>query len=293
DGAATELNTQAKMLWDDTYLYIAYICEDPYVTGTYKNHDDPLYKEEVVEFFVDPDGDGLNYIELEFSPNAVILDYFMNKTYSDGGKADTGWTMAGLKVATGIDGTLNDASDTDVKWVCECAIPFDQMEFTAPTMNFPPADSDTWRLNLYRYDYGPAAHEVNELSGWNQTDKRGFHAPDKFGRVIFSEEPVVNPTAVEGAIPYSFGITGNYPNPFNPSTRIEFAVPFNGSVIIDVYNILGQHVRSLFSDIRSAGNYSVIWDGHNTAGEMATSGIYFVTLKQDSQVTTRRMLLMK
>ena len=295
DGSATVLSTQGKMLWDEQYLYVAFICEDPDVWGTYTNRDDPLYNQEVVEFFIDPDGDSLNYIELEFSPKAVILDYLMSKPWSDGGKADDAWTYEGLEVAVWVDGTLNNQDDTDVKWVCECAMPFDTLAFIAPAMEFPPKDGDSWRLNLYRYDYGGADRKDTELSAWNQTDSRGFHAPDKFGRVIFSQEPVISPAKVNDAetVPADFGISGNYPNPFNLSTRIDFHLSADGSVNLDIYNVLGQHIRSLIDGNCKAGNNSIVWDGRNTSGNTVNSGIYFSNLQVSSHVSSHRMLLMK
>ena len=93
-----------------------------------------------------------------------------------------------MKSGIFIDGSVNDMSDADKKWVCELAFPFREMSFCAPSMNFPPNPGDEWRINLYRYEYGRMDRQFKELTAWNQTDaKRGFHAPDRFGKIIFSE----------------------------------------------------------------------------------------------------------
>jgi len=294
DGTAVVLNTRGKMLWDDQYLYVAFICEDPDVWGTYVNRDDALYNQEVVEFFIDPDGDSLDYIELEFSPKATILDYLMSKPWSDGGKANAGWTYDGMQVAVWVDGTLNNQDDTDVKWVCECALPFDEIAFIAPTMNFPPQPGDSWRVNLYRYDYGGADRDDTELSGWNQTDKRGFHAPDKFGTAIFSSEPAIGPTSAGGTEPPgAFGINGNYPNPFNPSTTIEFILPDAGAARLEIYDIIGRRVTTLLAGERPAGVHSLVWNGRDANGLRVTSGVYIARLGAGGHTVNRRMLLMK
>ncbi|GAF69562.1 unnamed protein product [marine sediment metagenome] len=295
NGSATVLSTQGKMLWDDQYLYVAFICEDPDVWATLKNHDDHLWNEEVAEMFIDPDGDGLNYLELQVNPLGTLMDLLMSKAYSDGGKSDFDWNLNGFTAGIFVDGTLNDINDNDIKWVCEVRLPFENMAFSAPAMDFPPKDGDSWRLNLYRYDYGGDDRKDTELSAWNRTDSRGFHAPDKFGRIIFSQEPVISPTKVNDAetVPAGFGISGNYPNPFNPSTRIDFHLPADGSVNLDIYNVLGQHIRSLIDGNCKAGNNSIVWDGRDTSGNSVNSGIYFSNLKVNSQVSSHRMLLMK
>ena len=77
----------------------------------------------------------------------------------------------------------------DRNWVCELAFPFRELAFSAPAMSFPPEAGDSWRINLYRYEYGRMNGLFKELSAWNQTDpKRGFHAPDLFGKITFSNE---------------------------------------------------------------------------------------------------------
>ena len=192
DGSSPVFPTRAKMLWDNEYLYIAFIMTDKDVWGkmtTWKPGDPCLCLEEVAEVFIDPDDDGYNYIEVEVNPLKTVMDLTMSKEYGKGGKADMEWQYKGLKVGVRVDGTLNDSTDTDTRWVCELAFPFTQIAFSAPLKNFPPHAGDNWRLNLYRYEYIRFGKRPQELSAWNQTDdKRGFHAPDRFGRIFFSDK---------------------------------------------------------------------------------------------------------
>jgi hypothetical protein len=82
---------------------------------------------------------------------------------------------------------LNDSTDVDTGWTAEFAFPFSEIAPVAPYLSFPPKDGDKWRLNLYRYNYDRKTIKTPELSAWSQTDKeRGFHAPDRFGKVTFS-----------------------------------------------------------------------------------------------------------
>jgi M6 family metalloprotease-like protein len=90
----------------------------------------------------------------------------------------------------------------------------------------------------------------------------------------------------------------NYPNPFNPETTILFTLSFGegrseGNVMMDVYNIRGQHVRALIDGIYSAGNHSVAWDGRDENGVLVGSGVYFYRMKAGDYVGVRRFVLMK
>ncbi len=190
DGSEAKFSTQAKMLWDDEYLYISFVMTDEDVWAemkTWQPGDKCLCSEEVAEVFIDPDGDGLMYTEIEINPFGTLMDLYLDKEFAKEGKANLDWKFDGLKIGVKVDGTLNDINDVDKKWVCELALPFKTMAFTSPSKKFPPEKGDTWRLNLYRYNYDRKGDKLKELTAWNMTDsKRGFHAPDRFGWVVFS-----------------------------------------------------------------------------------------------------------
>ena len=194
DGSKPKFPAQGKMLWDNNYLYVAFIMTDEDVWGkmtSWKPGDPCLCSEEVAEVFIDPDGDGFMYIEVEINPLKTVMDLTLDKEFSKGGKGNLEWTLKGLKVGVSVEGTLNSQKDVDKRWICELAFPFKNMAFSAPTRNFPPKHGDWWRINLYRYDYGRTEEKLTELTAWNMTDnKRGFHAPDRFGKIVFSEANV-------------------------------------------------------------------------------------------------------
>ena len=95
------------------------------------------------------------------------------------------------------------------------------------------------------------------------------------------------------AQPVALELRGNYPNPFNPSTTITFALPSSGLANLSIYNITGQKVRELASGPMSAGSHSVVWDGLDAAGKAVSSGVYLSQLKMGSHTATGRMLLAK
>jgi len=90
-----------------------------------------------------------------------------------------------------------------------------------------------------------------------------------------------------------FELVGNYPNPFNPSTNIQYALPQRSEVVITIYNTIGQQVRTLLSETRSAGQHEVTWNGLDDAGQQVVSGIYFYRLQAADFVQTRKMMLLK
>jgi flagellar hook assembly protein FlgD len=94
-------------------------------------------------------------------------------------------------------------------------------------------------------------------------------------------------------MPEEFGLSQNYPNPFNPSTTIDYTVEKEGFVDLLIYNTLGQKVRSLVSERKEAGTYSVRWYGRNDEGGKLPNGIYFYVLKTDDYTSSKKMILLK
>ena len=108
----------------------------------------------------------------------------------------------------------------------------------------------------------------------------------------FTTQPVgINPIA--GEIPVDFYLYSNYPNPFNPSTKIKFDVPKSSYVKLTVYDILGQEIKTLVDEKLSAGRYEVSWPAPTGDGNGYTSGVYFYRLVTGDFVDVKRMILLK
>ena len=89
-------------------------------------------------------------------------------------------------------------------------------------------------------------------------------------------------------------LSGNYPNPFNPETTINFALKDAGNVRIDIYNIKGKKVRTLMDGHLETDFHSIVWDGKDDGSKTVSSGIYFYKMKAgDKYTSTRKMILMK
>lgn len=95
------------------------------------------------------------------------------------------------------------------------------------------------------------------------------------------------------AAPEFYTLEQNYPNPFNPTTTITFALKEQGKVYLAIYNLRGQVVRELVNEERSAGSFSVEWDGLDTNGFRAPSGLYFYSIRVNDFNQTKKMALTK
>jgi hypothetical protein len=99
--------------------------------------------------------------------------------------------------------------------------------------------------------------------------------------------------SVEEALPEGFELKQNYPNPFNPTTRISFTVPETQQVLLEIFNINGQKVRTLLDAVVNAGEFTMEWDSKDDNGERVASGIFTYRLTSGDIVVTKKMTLLK
>jgi len=93
--------------------------------------------------------------------------------------------------------------------------------------------------------------------------------------------------------PDRYSLSANYPNPFNPSTQIIFQIKHTSNVQLEIYNNLGQKIRSLVNGLKESGRYQVQWDGRDETGRDVASGLYLYRLKTGEFEQTRKMLLLR
>lgn len=178
NGSPARVRTTARLLWDERYLYVSFDCEDPDVWTTFTKHDEPLYTQEVVEIFIDADGDGRTYNEIEVNAANVLFDaYFPERRQG----MDLSWDSGALTAVT-VQGTLNDPSDKDEGWRVEMRIPIDRL---AAVPHVPPRVGDRWRFNLYRLEH----HGRREVEGQAYSPPRvgDFHALNRFAWLVFED----------------------------------------------------------------------------------------------------------
>ena len=95
-------------------------------------------------------------------------------------------------------------------------------------------------------------------------------------------------------VPDQFELSNNYPNPFNPTTSINFNIPIASEVILTIYNITGQEVAKIHNGYAQAGSYKAVWNGMDNLGNKAPSGVYFYELKAENHFhKVKKMTLLK
>ncbi|MFC1490010.1 FlgD immunoglobulin-like domain containing protein [Candidatus Latescibacterota bacterium] len=99
----------------------------------------------------------------------------------------------------------------------------------------------------------------------------------------------------EDNLPDAFALSQNFPNPFNPTTTIGYAIPADGAGHVEmvIYNSNGQKIRTLVNETQDAGYYNVVWDGRSDSGEMVSSGLYVYKIVSGSFSKSDRMTFMK
>ena len=144
------------------------------------------------------------------------------------------------------------------------------------TVGFVEGKGSSTEINYYSFTDNPQLNGVNQLYyRLKQVDFDG----------TFSYSDVVNITY---DVPAEFVISQNFPNPFNPSTRINYFVPNESFVSIKVYDFLGREVTTLVNETKSTGSYEIVFDASNLP-----SGTYFYALIAENYSSTKKMILLK
>ena len=94
-------------------------------------------------------------------------------------------------------------------------------------------------------------------------------------------------------VPQAFSLLPNYPNPFNPSTTIRYQLPMASTVRLDVYDVLGQKVRTLMHGEQVAGVHRAVWDSRDNRGKLVAAGTYFYRLEARDFTQVRKLMLVK
>jgi len=167
NGARPNQGTAVWVGRDAEALRVLFVAADTNPWATLSERDAPLYKEEVVEVFLDTEGDGSGYFEIEVNPNNAVLDGCMRRVRS-GFRKDFRWRCEGLRTAV---------RSFEGGWAAELAIPFGSVAGRCPE------PGDAWRENFTRIDRPKG--EPRELSSWSPTGYDQFHMPERFGVLLF------------------------------------------------------------------------------------------------------------
>jgi len=170
-----EQKSEARMTWDDTYLYVAFTTKDSNIKSDYQGRDSTLWKQDVVEIYLDPGADSKDYLELQVAPTGEIFDCkFDSRRTPDWAEGAPKFTIDMIAKVTTV-GTVNQPGDKDESWVVEVAIPWAQIPGGAAGRDGP------FAVNLYRLD-----PEQGMASAWAPAGN-DYHNIPEFGRVTFSQ----------------------------------------------------------------------------------------------------------
>jgi hypothetical protein len=222
-GDKTQHDTHAMVLWDDDHLYVAYRAEEPKLRAKYTKHNDPIYYDNDVEFFI---AGRDAYYEFEINGYNTVYEvaFVWNDAYEKMGFAakpdfarplmvpfngvgftnhprggrlgNFQWEFPGRKNAVHLDGTVNDDSDVDKGWTVELALPWKSMNWlTTDGRALPPKDGDVWRMDFSRFNTYKAPEPAKDSGGWVWT-RHGVwdsHIPECFAYIRFSTNAVAVP----------------------------------------------------------------------------------------------------
>ncbi|MBX7151409.1 T9SS type A sorting domain-containing protein [bacterium] len=156
-----------------------------------------------------------------------------------------------------------------------------EFSYDAGTVRIEYTDFDEAKIGLYQYTNGT----------WQYAG--GMGDKGKVAAAVTSNQIAVFYNPDFDATPKDFALERNYPNPFNPTTNIRYSVPAENRVVIKVYNMLGQEVRTLVNDVKPAGKFEVAWDGRNNAGQSVASGVYIYRMEAGQFNKAQKMLFIK
>lgn len=163
--------------------------EDEHVWSTKKERDSATWEEEVFEMFVDPNGDGNDYLELQINPLGTIFDANFEKRLGTGKGSRSDqidrakkFDLEGLESAVHVEGTANNEEDEDEFWSIELKIPFESI----PGIESADELGEKWAVNFYRFDR-PSKDQTLSYA-WETAPRGDFHQVSKFGSLRFAGE---------------------------------------------------------------------------------------------------------
>jgi hypothetical protein len=187
-GKSAPVKTVAKLAYDEQYLYLAATSEDLDIYAHYTENQSYLFRsDDLVEIFIDPDGDGKHYLEVGFSAGTVHYSLLVPEV-RDGKVEPEFIDIPELTYAVHINGSLNNADNPDFSWTLEARIPMKLLH----GLNKKEPKGASWRIGIFRIDYSSPG-EPDKASGfyaWQHLGKFGFHQPERFAYISFDKPSV-------------------------------------------------------------------------------------------------------
>ena len=175
---AAREGTRARLLWDREFLYFFARMDDADVSATVKEHDGPMWQNDVFEIFLKPSPTHAGYYEFEANPHAAVVDAFFPTAESRRNRAQLRVGQFHLDAKVTITGTLNDSRDRDTGWTVEGRIPWSDL---APTGGRP-VPGEVWHVNFARVNGTAKAQELSSAAALTQPS---FHRTEDYAPLKF------------------------------------------------------------------------------------------------------------
>lgn len=179
EGGASRLQASAKLLWDERFLYLGAVVHDTWIRASQRDHDAHLWEQDAVELMIDPDGDEIDYYEIQVSPRGVVFDTRFDARRVPKPFGHTDWA-SDVRVGVSTDGEIDDERP-DAGYVVEIAIPWQAFSLARKPVG-PPAIGDEWRANIYVLDL---VEHGQQAAAWAPLGTGDFHVPRRFGILLF------------------------------------------------------------------------------------------------------------
>ncbi|MBL8069153.1 MAG: carbohydrate-binding family 9-like protein [Armatimonadetes bacterium] len=167
---------RARLLWDDTGLYLGVQMQEDDLWASVTEHDGDVWQDPCFELFLDPDGDGHNYLEWEVNVIGTVLDLSMDRPYVTGGTRDDSLEVAGLAMEIMTDGPVNDPSTRAGFWQVGAAIPWRALNQIGHPGS-PPECGETWRFQLMKMEYPAEVADGKYRKSQTEAEKYWCFAP--------------------------------------------------------------------------------------------------------------------
>jgi len=276
---------------NDAALFVEFLQNSEHDVGLWVMGDDPAY---------DLDG-STAAVALELMSTICGVALVNDSYYELTGGREAGGVVTPL--VTGVSGTLFDGLEYYAYAGCPIINQFDVIETTGPgqyCLQLPDFNSQQYYIGIYtdqtnNYDYAMRTVWIGHSFMYVYDTGTNVLARNRMMDAVFKffENPV-NTDITGDETPKAFSLAQNFPNPFNPSTRIKFTLPVKSNVSLRIYNVAGQLVKTLVDGTMEAGSHELSWDGTNNLGSSVASGVYFYKINAGNDYENmKKMVLLR
>ena len=239
---------------------------------------------------------GANDIDFTYPASGLArIDQEMNEYYASCESEHYSPIKTGIPypvILTGLNGHIDVGDEIAAYANGELVGSVKVMDMTKPAVITAWAGYQDHSINLP----GFIAGDEIELRVWDSKQNREIRVESNLSNTQYGIAPLTSGSIIAFdmlAIPDEYMLSQNYPNPFNPGTTIEFSLPSDSYITLNIYDITGRLVNTLVNGSMETGYHTVTWNGIDSEGRIVSAGLYIYALNSKDVSITRKMVLMK